>query len=191
MSLAEWRASQVRRDSSDFSLPGTSESADPYVPISQGFHGCKVRATGNTAIVAGAAATTLLWNTDVFDTDDIHNTTVNTGRFDVPPGLAGYWRTTIRITTDTFVTHNNRLDIQLVKNNTTTLQAWRIVGHAITGDMRNGVFMDVSNLVENDYIQIDAEVAAVGEENVSVQGGSSGASYVIFEYIAPAVGQNE
>lgn len=186
MNLAEWRASMVRRDSSDFAMPGTTASSDPEgESITSAYHGCKVRATGNTSIVAGAATTILAWNTDVYDTDNIHSTATNTGRFYVPEGLGGFWRVTVRITTDTFITHNNRLDVHFVKNNTTALQTWRMVGHAITGDMRNPSCTDVALLVVGDYVHIEAEVAAAGEENVQVQGGGSAASYVIFEFAGP------
>lgn len=54
------------------------------------FVGCQLYMSANQSIANGTN-TTLLWNSEYFDTDGFHSTTTNTGRITIPTGKAGYY----------------------------------------------------------------------------------------------------
>lgn len=51
---------------------------------------CRASLTGPLAIAA-ATITAVNWNSEIFDTDTIHSTSVNTSRLTVPTGMGGIW----------------------------------------------------------------------------------------------------
>ena len=55
------------------------------------FSGCSTyKATGQ--VISGATFTTLLFDTENYDTDAYHSTSSNTGRLTIPAGKTGYYR---------------------------------------------------------------------------------------------------
>lgn len=63
-------------------------------PAAAGFVGVSVYDTGIAQTIPNNTATTLLWNSEEYDTDGFHSTTTNTSRLTVPSGKGGYYLVT-------------------------------------------------------------------------------------------------
>jgi hypothetical protein len=64
-------------------------------PSAAAFVGARAGRVNNNQTISNNTNTVVLWDSEAFqpnfDTDSIHSTTTNTGRFTVPTGKGGYW----------------------------------------------------------------------------------------------------
>lgn len=83
-------------------------------PAGGGFRGALVSKTANQSINGGSLIT-LTWNSEVFDTDTIHDNSVNNSRLTVPAGVTVV-RLTGNVTWTSAVTVSSSKDVVLRKN---------------------------------------------------------------------------
>ena len=117
-----------------------------------GFDGASVyKASGQ--VITGATWTTLLFDTENFDTAAFHDTSSNTGRMTVPSGKAGYYELTAVL--NFYCTDYN---LRLLKNGSNVTQG---LSNAYIGQDRYGggaYFVEygkfVINLAVGDYLEV-------------------------------------
>ncbi len=80
--------------------------------------GCRVTHSVSQTLNSGGV-TTVVWDTDVVDTDGFHDTSSNTGRFTVPTGLGGLYDVGIQVYGNSAAANDNEIILRL--NGTTTI----------------------------------------------------------------------
>lgn len=121
------------------------------------------RATGNSnQSIPNNTFTAITWNTDLIDTDAIHDTSTNSERFTVPSGKAGKWFITSRCT---FAGDNGgERRLAIYKNAATTLTDFRTSAEGTTG--QSLTVNSIYDLVVGDYLQIMAYQDTGGALNI-------------------------
>jgi hypothetical protein len=132
----------------------TADSAETLgvkwaAPSAAGFVGAKATRTSSQNI-NNNTFTAVLWNSDIYDTDAIHDTSTNTDRFTVPSGKDGKWAITASVLWAGSSTGERR--IAIYKNGSATSDDFRLSGQGSAGQTIaiNSVF----DLVATDYLSV-------------------------------------
>ena len=129
-------------------------------PAASGFVGCALYNSAALSI-ANATVTTVLWNSEDFDTDSFHSTSTNTGRITIPSGKDGKY---LFIVTTLFdVNATGFRGVRFNKNG--SIQNYLETQPGGTGN--GGVSLSaIYNLVATDYIEAAVEQTSGGALNV-------------------------
>ncbi|CAB4168169.1 Bacteriophage lambda, Stf, side tail fibre-repeat-2 [uncultured Caudovirales phage] len=168
--LAIGTAGQLLRVNSGATAPewATVSSSPTYV-------GCSLSNSASQSI-SNATQTTVTFDTEQWDTDGIHSTSSNTGRFTVPAGKGGKWRLSGTLNGDTSGTN---WSLFIYVNG-----SYFITGFPQFSQIANGggtgmfTLSYELNLAAADYIELKAEQASGGAANIRGQ-----YSRVFFSYI--------
>ncbi len=119
-------------------------------------HGCVAYKSADQNVAAGNTDV-VTWDSEVYDTDAIHDTATNNSRFVAPTGFDGYWRFDFFADVDAdTANHNGRFACQLRKNAAgsasggTFLNGKSFAGHAF---LQAGFVVAVANLIAGDYVE--------------------------------------
>jgi hypothetical protein len=137
--------------------------------------GCSVSNSADQSI-NNATETTITFDTEQWDTNNIHSTASNTGRFTVPSGYAGKWRLGGAILGGTSGT---QWEFYIYVNGAyfiTGIPQFTLLQQS-RGDMMSACNFEL-NLAVSDYIEIKANQTSGGAANVRGQ-----YSRVFFSYI--------
>ena len=118
-------------------------------PTAGGFVGCRLYNTTTQSISHGTA-TALTWDSEAFDTDAFHSTSVNTSRITIPSGKNGKYKITIQALWD-IGTSTVFKSIRLKKNGTTNY----LVSY-LPASSGSEIYQNASitlDLVATDYIE--------------------------------------
>lgn len=135
-------------------------------------HGCYLYKSGNQT-VANGNNDVVTWNSEVYDTDALHDTVTNNSRITVPSGFDGYWGFYASVDSDADASNHTQFNVRFRKNAAgnnaggTLLDVSWGVGHTIRYSVPIIWF---GNLAAGDYVEVFA--AAVSEAH-DVQGGAS------------------
>lgn len=187
MRLPEWMDDQVRRDSSDFSLPGTLPNLDPYEPTNQSFAGISVYLTG-TQIVPSGNNDVIDWDAKAYDTTggQIWSTTAPSRLYVTK---SGFWRVMARVSSDADGAAASRTDARIRKNASgssvsgTQVAKQRLVSTTEVGGWESGFEQTVS-LNFNEYVELFIEAV---DEQQQIQSGvpSGGGTFFMMNFLAP------
>lgn len=135
------------------------------------FVGCRAYHS-TTQNISSASDTAVLFNTEDFDTDAIHSTASNTGRFTVPAGMGGKWRFRCNLFVPALTGGGSKQVALFLRKNGTTVLApnTRYIGDAsLSVNMK---LDEVVVLVAGDYIefminQASGLAVAIGHASVA------------------------
>jgi hypothetical protein len=114
------------------------------------FVGCSASNSANQSL-ANNTATLLTWNAEHFDTDAIHDTSTNPGRFTVPAGMGGKWQMVAHLTFASHATGQRTVELRV---NGGTDPVVRDRRGAFTGDCYVSFAAPVLNLAAGDYVEL-------------------------------------
>jgi hypothetical protein len=110
------------------------------------FSGCRIY-NSTTQTLPNVTTTTLLWDSEIFDTDGYHSTVTNTSRITIPAGKGGYYQLTASVYFSIGASAGSRF-CSITKNGT------RVIGLDISGQNDQTLnFSGIENLAVNDYIE--------------------------------------
>ncbi len=139
------------------------------------FAGCRAEVDNSGQVLSNSTDTVVTLPTEVFDTDNFHSTSTNTGRITIPSGKAGYYLFYGYVNFSSNTSGNRRLKFSV---NNTTGTAERSC-NAITGSSGlNLVYLTaVINCAVGDYVNMIAFQDSGG--NLSLQStGGFGCAYL-------------
>lgn len=126
------------------------------------FHGCKVRNTTDQGITPGGTENVLSWDTDIFDTDNIHSTSSNTSRFTIPTGYTKA-RVKAHIVGNITVSVSQTNTMYLKKNGATIANPGEITAFIAPTTAAAVAHLDtVIEVAANDYIEVAVVVGSSG-----------------------------
>jgi hypothetical protein len=130
-------------------------------------------------VIATSTVTEITWNTEVFDTDNIHSNTTNTNRFTIPTGKSGYWLFSTSVTWDNMDTGGRRL--YLVKNGGTYQATAR--NDNVNSDYWTQTANAIFNCTAGDYLSVQVYQQSGG--NIDLWGDDLGndVSWVYCAYL--------
>lgn len=102
--------------------------------------------------VTAATETTVLYDSEEYDTSAIHDVASNTGRFAVPTGMGGYWRFTSHVS---IIGTHGIVYFYLRKDGTTAIIGTEIDVATATTDF-SGIVSCVVNLAAAQYVETRA-----------------------------------
>ena len=139
------------------------------------FAGCQIYMSANQSI-ANSTNTTLLWNSENFDTDSFHSTTTNTGRITIPTGKAGYYLLTglVRWNGNT----SQRRNLSLAKNGTYIAGTDWMQNPSTNEGFLCQTFSYVVNAAAGDYYVINVSQGTGGALDVIADASFFGATYL-------------
>jgi len=135
-------------------------------PAAASFSGalCK-KSTSQT--ISNSTLTAVTWNSEVYDTDNIHSTVTNTDRFTIPAGKGGYWYISVFLNWNNMTTGTRRIYIN--KNGSEQLTARNDAATTQNWDMTaNGVI----SCAAADYLSVDVFQTSGG--NLDIWGDNLG-----------------
>lgn len=136
------------------------------------FHGCYLwKSAAQT--VANGNNDVISWNSELYDTDALHDPATNNSRITIPTGLDGYWGFAAGIDSDADATNHTGFVIRLRKNAAGSNAGGTLIdgGWGIGHTLRYSVpVFWVGPMVATDYMECFA--SAVSEAH-DVQGGAS------------------
>ena len=140
-----------------------------------GFHGCRVRSSGNFSHNSSGSLLAITFNTEDIDTDAYHDTGSNTDRVTIPAGLAGKYLIIGTAEWDTNTSGDRGLQIYL---NGTTEIAWNrtnpisaMSAHEVT---------TIYSLVATDYLQLRVYQNTGDTRTITARAATSPALTVIY-----------
>lgn len=145
-------------------------------PSAPAFVGCSVWDTAHQSI-NNATTTVLTWNSEVYDTDGIHSTSSNTGRFTVPTGKGGKWLIQAIIQFNTNSTGIRAVYFQ--KNGTICAFASQHSASSALTTIENA--SQIIDLVATDYIEVTAYQSSGGA--LDINKAATNNSSVTFTYL--------
>ena len=137
--------------------------------------GCSVSNTASQSI-SNATETIVTFDTEQWDTNTIHSTATNTGRFTVPTGYAGKWRLSGTLNGDTSGTN---WSLNIFVNGTAFITGFPQFTQIANGGGTGMFTLSYElNLAVADYIELKALQSSGGAANIRGQ-----YSRVFFSYI--------
>ena len=140
-------------------------------------HGCRLWKSANQTVALNATDV-VNWNSEVYDTDTLHDTATNNSRITIPSGLDGYWQFIVKLNTDADGANHNPFVLRLRKNAAgsgsggTAMDAWSLTGHT---NAASNTATAVYNLVATDHIE--AFLTSTSEARDVVGGGSTDSGF--------------
>ena len=129
-------------------------------PAASGFVGCALYNSAAISISSGTT-TTVLWDSEDFDTDSFHSTSTNTGRITIPSGKGGKYL--FSVTTLFDVNGTGFRGVRFNKNG--SVQNYLELPPSSTGN--GGTTLNaIYNLVATDYLEAAVEQTSGGALNV-------------------------
>ncbi len=134
---------------------------------------------GNITPLAASTVGTMLFPTEVYDTNSLHSTSVNTGRITIPAGLAGLWRFGFSVDFVTFGSGDREAWMDV--NGAATRYADQFISHT-TGTL-GARLSGASDIVvaAGDYVQVRVWQTSSGAMNI----GAAGLSQFWASYVGP------
>ena len=140
------------------------------------FVGAKATSTDASQSIANNTNSTVLFNSEEYDTSTIHSTSTNTSRLTIPSGKDGYWAVTAKIT----FAGNSSGARQLRLNKNGSLVANFLV--PITGSGEQSIILTNNlNLVATDYLEIVVYQNSGGALNLNLSGAEG--SYFLCQFL--------
>jgi hypothetical protein len=131
-----------------------------------GFQGCSPYNT-NTSVIPNNTWTTITFDSEYFDTDSFHSTSVNTGRITIPTRLGGKYSITCNVLIDPNASGYRQL--RVVKGTSPCYQTGEITGIASRYLSQNGEF--IIELVDGDYLELQVFQTSGGNLGYYARGG--------------------
>jgi hypothetical protein len=124
------------------------------------FSGVDVKRASNNYSIPNATDTTMLWDSEFYDTDSYHSTVTNTSRLTVPTGKTGYYLLVFDIRWDT--SGSGRRASKIMKNGTTQV---------LSGECSNIGFPTINAsavlyLTADDYLEASVFQSSGGALNI-------------------------
>lgn len=135
-------------------------------------HGARLWKSANQTVPSGNNDV-ITWNSEVYDTDLLHDTATNNSRITIPSGLDGFWQLTVKINTDADAANHNPMAIRFRKNAAgsgaggTLLDVQTFSGHTNAGGV---ALVATYQLVAGDYLEAFFNSTSEARD---VQGGTS------------------
>jgi hypothetical protein len=145
-------------------------------------HGCSVYKSANQT-VANGNNDVVTWNSELYDTDAMHDPATNNSRVIVPTGLDGYWSLACKIDSDADATNNTAMILRLRKNAAgnnaggTLLQTYWGAGATVRW---SSILTWVGPLVAADYLEVFVNASSEAHD---IQGGAATDSYIQAAYL--------
>jgi hypothetical protein len=132
-------------------------------------HGCSLYKSADQS-VANGANDVVTFNSELYDTDTLHDTATNNSRITVPAGFDGYWRFTGKIQLNADASNHGTYEIRFRKN--------------AAGSSSGGTLIDLMTtqcaLVATDYIELFFKSTT---EARTIQGTAASNSWFMAEFL--------
>lgn len=107
-----------------------------------------------TQSITNSTDTALLFNTEEYDTDTIHSTASNTGRFVVPAGMGGKWRFTGNASLSALASGSGTFNLKFRINGTTDVKGAAERKERVAGVILESNLTATLDLAAGDYVEL-------------------------------------
>jgi hypothetical protein len=143
------------------------------------FSGASVYNSGSSQSIPNATETTVVFNSEYFDTDSYHSTSTNTGRLTIPTGKNGKYLIIGRVWFD--VSATGYREMRLNKNgNLLNIAKWNNNGSGIEVTLQLSVIV---NAVAGDYYDLSVTQNRGGSLDLLEAGGNPGCNQFDIYYL--------